>query len=382
MNTAKQRGTFISYSRTDKEFALKLARELKSAGYFVWLDQLDIPTGARWDDAVEKALREYEIFLIILTPASVSSENVKDEIGYAIDHGKRIMPVLLKECDVPLRLRRFQYVDFTKMEFSEGISSAKQLLEALLNEWPTPRVTINPEPERQKVPDREARPVSPIQNKNKVVQRRGVGIGVGLLSFAACLAILGAIFVLRDRIFSPTSTSTPISTPPTILTSTPQATSSPTPPNISTSTPEAATSLTSSVNSQSQDDMPYWVVTWELIFAPEYWSIGTHEYTIDASCPNYPDSNGNWTNTFDVSEDASLLPGKVYLRFAGVKKQPIGIAPSLDKIHPAQATVALFGNIGTHAEDEQLSTDCTVTLSWDGGEKQVMFVGKPYYDGP
>jgi hypothetical protein len=89
MNTAKLRWTFISYSRKDKEFALKFARELKSAGYLVWLDQLDTPTGARWDDAVERALRECEIFLIILTTASISSENVKDEIGYAIDHGKR-----------------------------------------------------------------------------------------------------------------------------------------------------------------------------------------------------------------------------------------------------------------------------------------------------
>ena len=108
MNTLKRRGAFISYSRRDKEFALEFARELRAAGYLVWLDQLDIPTGARWDDEVEKALREHEIFLIILTPASVSSENVKDEIGYAIDHGKRIMPVLLEACDVPLRLRRFQ----------------------------------------------------------------------------------------------------------------------------------------------------------------------------------------------------------------------------------------------------------------------------------
>ena len=110
MSTAKQCGTFVSYSRKDKEFALEFARELKSAGYSVWLDQLDIPTGARWDDEVETALRECEIFLIILTAASASSENVKDEIGYAIDHGKRIMPVLLEECDIPLRLRRFQYV--------------------------------------------------------------------------------------------------------------------------------------------------------------------------------------------------------------------------------------------------------------------------------
>jgi len=33
---------FVSYSRADSEFALKLVRDLKAAGISVWLDQLDI----------------------------------------------------------------------------------------------------------------------------------------------------------------------------------------------------------------------------------------------------------------------------------------------------------------------------------------------------
>jgi hypothetical protein len=101
MATESQRSTFISYSRINEVFALELAKELKSAGYLVWLDQLDIPTGARWDDEIEKALNECSIFLAILTPAFIESENAKDEIGYAIDHGKRILPVLLEECEIP-----------------------------------------------------------------------------------------------------------------------------------------------------------------------------------------------------------------------------------------------------------------------------------------
>jgi hypothetical protein len=134
MTTEKQRLTFISYSRGDKEFALALARELRSSGFFIWLDQLDIPTGARWDDEVEKALMESEIFMVILTPKSIASNNVKDEIGFAIDSNKRILPVLLENATVPFRLRRFQYVDFTNIPYNEGIERAKQLLKSLLNE--------------------------------------------------------------------------------------------------------------------------------------------------------------------------------------------------------------------------------------------------------
>lgn len=132
MANETRRRTFLSYSRVDKDFAVKLAKELKAEGFHIWLDQLDIPPGARWDAEVEKALEESEIFMIIITPASAKSENVLDEIGYAIDSGKRILPVLLETATLPLRLRRFQYVDFTSKSFNEGIESARELLKTLI----------------------------------------------------------------------------------------------------------------------------------------------------------------------------------------------------------------------------------------------------------
>jgi WD40 repeat protein len=47
---------FFSYCRDDSEFALRLAEDLKVAGAAVWMDQLDIEPGMRWDRAVETAL--------------------------------------------------------------------------------------------------------------------------------------------------------------------------------------------------------------------------------------------------------------------------------------------------------------------------------------
>lgn len=209
MNTAKQRWTFISYSRKDKEFALKFARELKSAGYHVWLDQLDIPTGARWDDAVERALHECEIFLIILTTASISSENVKDEIGYAIDHGKRIVPVLLEECEIPLRLRRFQYVDFSEMKFGEGIKRAEQLLENFLSDQPIP-VPTKTLPEAQEIlKTRVATDQSLPAQKNSLLHR-WILRRAGLLAFTVLLGGLSVLLIFRSSIFPPTPTSQPL----------------------------------------------------------------------------------------------------------------------------------------------------------------------------
>ena len=140
--------TFISYPRKNAEFALKLARELKAAGFQVWFDQLDIPAGSRWDDEVQKALSGCEIFMVILNPEAIESQNVKDEIGYAIDSGKRILPVLLEQCNIPFRLRRFHYVDFTMMDYELGIETAEKLLTSFINETTIPKRPniIPPEP--------------------------------------------------------------------------------------------------------------------------------------------------------------------------------------------------------------------------------------------
>lgn len=105
--------TFFSYSRSDSDFVLNLAKDLRHAGIKVWLDQLDIPAGSHWDSSIQKALETSDTLLIVLSPASVASENVMDEVSFALEEGKQVIPVLKEECEVPFRLRRVQRIDFT-----------------------------------------------------------------------------------------------------------------------------------------------------------------------------------------------------------------------------------------------------------------------------
>lgn len=207
MAPGKQRHTFISYSRVNKEFAVKLAKELKAAGFPIWLDQLDIPAGARWDDEIEKALRECGIFMTILTPAFIASENAKDEVGYAIDHGKRIFPVLLEECEVPLRLRRFQYVDFTSMNYDQGVSAAKELLAKLIKEESIPApARVPPAKERptqpvilrSKTPEanfEEAMPSEPGRSSTNQSSQKPMALYAGVAIFVILALIGGASFL-------------------------------------------------------------------------------------------------------------------------------------------------------------------------------------------
>jgi hypothetical protein len=118
---------FFSYSRDDSDFALRLAGDLKAAGASVWLDRLDINPGQRWDRAVEDALNNCPRMLVILSPASVDSTNVMDEVSFALEEQKTVIPVIYKDCVVPFRLRRVQYVDF-RQDYAHGLGALLKTL--------------------------------------------------------------------------------------------------------------------------------------------------------------------------------------------------------------------------------------------------------------
>ncbi|MCI0696005.1 TIR domain-containing protein [candidate division KSB1 bacterium] len=118
---------FISYSDKDKEFALQLANDLRLEEVNIWIAKLDIAAGEKWDRAIEEALKFCKDFLVILSPNSINSDNVRDEIDFAVQEKKRIFPVLHKKCEIPFRLRRIEYSDFT----SDYDSGLKHLLKAI-----------------------------------------------------------------------------------------------------------------------------------------------------------------------------------------------------------------------------------------------------------
>lgn len=124
--------TFFSYSRSDSAFVLKLAKELRESGGELWLDQLDIVPGSRWDVSVEQALKDSGTLIVVMSDVSVASENVMDEVSYAFDSGMRIIPIQITECEIPLRLRRLQRINFSE-NYESGLNSLKTVLNLSLN---------------------------------------------------------------------------------------------------------------------------------------------------------------------------------------------------------------------------------------------------------
>jgi len=110
---------FLSYAREDAEFVLRLAKDLRAGGARVWVDQLDIAPGQRWDRAVEDALAKCLQLVVVLSPSAVESTNVMDEVSLALEDGKTVVPVLHRQCKIPFRLRRLQYVDLS-LDYKAG----------------------------------------------------------------------------------------------------------------------------------------------------------------------------------------------------------------------------------------------------------------------
>jgi formylglycine-generating enzyme required for sulfatase activity len=133
---------FFSYARKDSAFVLRLAKELREVGINLWLDQPDILGGQRWDHAVEDALQTCQGMIAVLSPEAVASPNVMDEVSYALEERKIVIPILLRSCTIPFRLRRLQYIDFTA-DYQTGFS---QLLRAMrINQPLPPRALAVPE---------------------------------------------------------------------------------------------------------------------------------------------------------------------------------------------------------------------------------------------
>jgi len=121
---------FFSYARADSEFVLRLASDLRSASISLWIDQLDIRPGDRWDSSVENALVASPCLLVVLSPASVASQNVMDEVAFALANKKKVVPVLHQRCEIPFRLQRLQYIDFTAT-YEHGFTQLLAALNAL-----------------------------------------------------------------------------------------------------------------------------------------------------------------------------------------------------------------------------------------------------------
>ncbi|MCW8980178.1 MAG: toll/interleukin-1 receptor domain-containing protein [Altibacter sp.] len=112
---------FISYSRADTEYVSKLVTDLRSMDFEVWFDK-NIRSGEEWDNVIEREIKNADAMILVLSATSVASNNVKDEMSYALELDKHVSPIKIEPCAVPMRLARKQHIDFTETTYEKGLT--------------------------------------------------------------------------------------------------------------------------------------------------------------------------------------------------------------------------------------------------------------------
>ncbi|MCX6055796.1 MAG: TIR domain-containing protein [Chloroflexi bacterium] len=74
---------FISYSHKDSALVYSIISRFNDQGYPVWYDE-GIEPGIEWPEEIAHALNNCSLFVVFISPNSVLSENVRNEINFAL----------------------------------------------------------------------------------------------------------------------------------------------------------------------------------------------------------------------------------------------------------------------------------------------------------
>jgi TIR domain/Sulfatase-modifying factor enzyme 1 len=118
---------FFCYARADSERVLPLARELRTIGIDIWVDEWNLVVGKPWDEAVMAEIGAREAFLVALTAQSVTRDEVKNEIAEALRKDRWVIPVLLEPCVPPHRIARLHQCNLYP-SFEPGLQKLLKVL--------------------------------------------------------------------------------------------------------------------------------------------------------------------------------------------------------------------------------------------------------------
>ena len=124
---------FISYSRSDSEFARRLNDTLQIQGKTTWFDQESIDSGADFQQEIYRGIATADNFLFVLSPRAVNSPYCADEVAYAASLNKRFIPLLYQSVNpkqLSHSLAKVQWIDFTPQE-QDFLTSFGQLVRTL-----------------------------------------------------------------------------------------------------------------------------------------------------------------------------------------------------------------------------------------------------------
>lgn len=127
---------FISYSRLTSETATQLARKLEEI-HNVWLDVTDLPGGWDWWEEIKAAIDRSEVIVFLLSPSFCLSPFCLQELTYADELKKRLIPVVIGNIPTPpASLARLEWISLSNWEQQKGWEEGVQELIKAIDERP------------------------------------------------------------------------------------------------------------------------------------------------------------------------------------------------------------------------------------------------------
>ncbi len=153
---------FISYSHMDSRAVYPIIGQFHKHEYNVWYDE-GIEPGIEWPEEIANALNNSKLFIVFISPNSVASENVRNEINFAL--AKKLPFIAIYLCETVLtpglQLQIGAKQDIRKYLLDEDTFQRKYLnsFESVFKKQETkPRV---PKPKPPEEPDRMEPVVTP-----------------------------------------------------------------------------------------------------------------------------------------------------------------------------------------------------------------------------
>src|SRR5580704_13668172 len=122
---------FISYSRKDMAFAVRLEAALKARGCEPLIDRAEIYAFEDWWKRIEGLIGKADTIVFTLSPDAVASQICAKEVAHAASLNKRFAPIVCRRVEdsaVPEPLRRLNFIFFDDPECFDA--SADRLAEA------------------------------------------------------------------------------------------------------------------------------------------------------------------------------------------------------------------------------------------------------------
>ena len=122
MTEPRKLRVFLCHASQDKPVVRELYQRLLEKGWIdPWLDEVKLLPGEDWDLEIRKAVEVSDVVIVCLSNKSVNKQGyIQKEIKKSLDVSDEkpegliyIIPVLLDNCEVPKRLKRWQWLDFS-----------------------------------------------------------------------------------------------------------------------------------------------------------------------------------------------------------------------------------------------------------------------------